>query len=225
MTNLYDIVLKQIKASNHIGFYLGKDNTWIGHTSVVIEFDRIALFTIDFGANDGQSGTIGSLATTVAKSAMACSILAPGSSVHVNEFEFSRTQKGRVLLEFAITTDLGKTRAVNLLVALSRIEMGNYHVLNNNCRDFVAKAMDVLVRNKKIYDHASNSHDDNSKLQNASNLQCEEMQAIKDEDREKIVAAGVGAGAALLGIGLLGYQIFKAFTWNDSDEKQRHNRK
>ena len=54
MANLLcDVLLQHINASCHIEFHWGKDKTLIGHTSIVIKFDRIPLFTIDFGPIEG----------------------------------------------------------------------------------------------------------------------------------------------------------------------------
>ena len=217
MANLLcDVLLQHINASCHIEFHWRKDRTLIGHTSIVIKFDRIPLFTVDFGPSEGQSGTSGLVATAAKKSAVACSALAIGSKVCVNGFEFSRTNLERQLLEFAISTAFGKNRAINLLLELSQLEMGDYHVVTNNCRDFVAKAMDIISNNKKRYADKSDD-DDLYRAQNAQNLHRKELQQVKMEDAAKAAGAGVLAGAAVAAIG---YGLFKAFSSND---KERQN--
>ena len=216
MANLLcDVLLQHINASCHIEFHWGKDKTLIGHTSIVIKFDRISLFTIDFGPIEGQSGTIGSVAMTAKKSAVACSALAIGSSVYLNGFKLSRTKLERQLLEFAISTAFGKNRAIDLLLELSQLEMGDYHVMKNNCRDFVAKAMDIISNNKKRYDNELDECD-RYRAQNAQNLHREEMQKVKMEDAAKVVAGGVLAGTAVAAIG---YGIFKALGSNDKERQ------
>ena len=212
MANLLcDLVLRQIDASYYIEFHWGKDRSWTGHTSIVIKFNGEPLFTLDFGPSDGQSGISGSIARSSKASAIACTALALRSSVLVNGYEFSRTNIEAQLLDFAINTITGKNRAKALLSELSRIEMGNYHYLKNNCRDFVSKAMKIIHDNRKQFGNVSTSGDFRH------NRSQQAMQKMKDEDEIKVLAAKVGAGLLLAG-GL--YGIYKALTYN---EKKHEN--
>jgi len=111
---LCDELLRHIDSSCHIEFHWGKDKTWTNHTSIVIKFDGIYLFTLDFGPSNGQSGTFRSVASSSTTSAVACTALALNSSVFVNGYEFSRTGIEGKLLEFAIWTLSDKNRAKDL---------------------------------------------------------------------------------------------------------------
>ena len=212
MANLLcDLVLRQIDASYHIEFHWGRDRSWTGHTSIVIKFSGEPLFTLDFGPSDGQSGTSGSIARSSKASVIACTALALRSSVFVNGYEFSRTNIETQLLDFAIDTITGKNRAIDLLLELSRIEMGDYHYLKNNCRDFVSKAMEIIHDNRKQFDDVNTSGDFRH------NRGQQAMQKMKHEDESKVLGAKIAAGVALAG-GL--YGIYKLFT---SNEKKHEN--
>ena len=147
---------------------------------------------------------------------IACTALAFGSSVYVNGYEISKTKIVEKLLEFALYSKKDKNRAINLLVELSQLKMGDYHFMKNNCRDFVARAMDIIFDNQKRYDvDLDDDYCNRSRPINNSQLP-----RVKDKDVEKVAAVGIG-GAALVGLGILaGYGIYKAVK---SIEKRRQN--
>ena len=124
-------ILDCIDASTHIEFHWGKDRTLIGHTSIAVKFNGEPKYTLDFGPSEAQSGTLTSAAQSSKASAAACVALALNKSIFVNGFEFSKNKIERQLLEFAIDTVTGESRAVNLFLELSRIEMGEYHYRDN----------------------------------------------------------------------------------------------
>ena len=86
------ILQRYINASCYVEFCLGKDNTWTRHTSIVVKFDTVPIFTIDFGPTEEEFGTSRSVAVSKSKSVMACVALASGSSVYLNGFELSKTK-------------------------------------------------------------------------------------------------------------------------------------
>ena len=121
-------------------------------------------------------------------------------------------------MRFAILTVTGKNRAVDLLLELSRIRMGDYHLMKNNCRDFVAAAMDIISENKMKYDDDALAGLYVS--QNERNRNKEDVQRVKDEDTENVVAAGLLTGLAFVGVFKLGHEIYKAVK---SDDQDRHH--
>ena len=88
--------------------------------------------------------------------------------------------------------------------------------MKNNCRDFVARAMDIISDNQKRYDVDLDDDYGNRSLP----INNSQLQRVKDEDVEKVVAVGIG-GASLVGLGILaGCGIYKAVK---SNEKRRQN--
>ena len=208
---LCDILLKLIDTSYYIELCWGKDETWIRHTSIVLKFNGEPFCTIDYGPTEGQFGTIGSVAISSKKSIVACTALAFGSSVYVNDYKISKPKIVGKLLEFALSSRENKKRAIDLLVQISQLDMGDYHLTKNNCRDFVSKAMDIISDNKIRYDNDA-GEDHNSR---SNRLR---LRRVENEDN----AIGVGGAALIAGLGILaGYGIYKAVKSNERSHQNQ----
>ena len=195
---LCDPLYKCIQTSNHIEFNWGKDKTLISHTSIVLKFDGNARYTIDFGpTSERQSGKFGSF--PVSSKRISALSLVVGSDVCVNGFNSSKTKLMGQLLEFSISSDVGKNLAIDLLLQLSQIKMGDYRLLKNNCRDFVEIAMDTITANKTTYKQGTSS---------SGNRNQKELQKLRKKDKTKLATAG----AVVLGIAGIGAS--KAFGSN-----------
>ena len=117
----------------------------------------------------------------------------------VNGFYSSKTKLMGQLLEFSISSDFGKNRAIDLLLQFPQIKMGDCRLLKNNCKNFVKIAMDTITANKKVHEQG---------LSSFGNRNQKELQKVRKRDKTKLATAG----AVLLGIAGIGTS--KAFGSN-----------
>ena len=199
-------ILRRVNASTVIQFNQSKKRGFVQHTAIAISFDGIPLFTLDYYPKNDSLPSM--LTGSASSSAGICVALATGSDIRINNYHSSDSSIERLLLKFMINTAMGRKRAIDLLKELSKIDMGKYSTFSNNCRDFVEKAIRVLLDNKEEYSPRSFTASTASDRRNHYG----DIRRIRQNDKEKAILAGVGV-AAIFGAA---YGIYKALN-EDSD--------
>ena len=169
-------------------------NDWVRHTAIVVKFNEIPVFTLDYGANETNTTPATRLLYNVAgssqSSATALNFLASGSAITVSPFDFGTTDIVGSILKFALNTEEGRERAVDLLVKLADITMGDYGLTGNNCRDFVSRASEIITSDEERRARVR-----------------EEINRTKREDVQFVLAAGAVTLAAIGLVKALRYMI------------------
>ena len=195
-SSLCSEILRHINISSDIEFAWSKNKGLYGHTAIVLKFNGVPVFTIDYGQEGGYFGSSG---TTVSRfnpsagssnqalgvssqvSAVVGALLMPGSDLRVNGFNLSEINTIETIGKFLINSSDKKKIVTDLMVDIAKIKMGEYSALNNNCRHFVEKAIAVI-------NEALNLNGDGS---------LRGIKQVKGQDKMKIVA---GVGAVVLGL-------------------------
>ena len=205
---LNQAVMCELRRSSVIEFAHSKSNDWVRHTAIVVKFDGKPVFTLDYGANETNTTLakrfLYNLARALQFSATALNFLASGSAITVSPFDFGTTAIVGTILKFALNTEAGRERAVDLLMKLADITMGDYSLTGNNCRDFVSRASEILTSDKET----------------RAQVQQQQINKTKREKVELGLAAGVTAVAA--------YELGKAlYDWmtSPSESEQRTSRR
>ena len=122
---------KFIWKSKNMTFALGQKTNIIGHTTIVVIFDGIPKFTIDFGT----------FRNTQVKAAL--SYKAP-STVNINSYNANVVEIKFIMESFDLEDDFRKDIAANLIDVLRSIPTQHYDLIEYNCRDYVTAAVLVI---------------------------------------------------------------------------------
>lgn len=206
---LNEQILKMIEMSSSIEFALSKVNSWTRHTGIALKFDGIPTFTLDYGANENNSTPAAQILYTLAgssqASASALNALTRGSDITFSPFGYGSSQIIKKIVKFALNSPAARKRAVDVLLKIAEITMGEYSLVSNNCRDFVDKATDVLTENEE----------------NNRRAVQQELAGIRREDAETVVAATVAA-VAVVELGSALYDWWNTPT-SESEQRQTQN--
>ena len=209
-----DEALKHIIKSNKVVAAISQKKNIIGHTAVAFIFEKQnetdlnvetdteelikneenSIFTFDYGAENNAKS----------KAALKSSI--PGN-VGVNMCDVSTIDVKLNIAEFLLKTDNQKSLIKKLFKVLIGINMGDYDLLENNCRDYVVAAYAIIIEfiaqmhndkiDWKIIKAAAKKGRD--LLENSDDKCIKFLRELKKEDEKKLkvgsdAVAGVGGG-------------------------------
>ena len=187
-------IIYYINNSHQIEFAWSIDSsTSARHTAIVLTFDSKPQLTLDFIEQPSQSIIKTLLNRLSVASQLASTISATAIEAGINVFPFNHDSKIKIIgsiLKFMIDDDAGKDKARRLIKSILEMDKGDYHILFNNCRDFVKKVFELLRKEPECSEY------DEIKFE-------EEMKKITEEDQEKVqnirnIEGRVGIGAALV---------------------------
>ena len=214
--NLSPDILDHINISSDIEFGWSTKSGVFRHTAIVLKFDGVPLFTIDYGPEGGYSGFFGSDLSTSNRSpgsshvavggsaqvsAVVGAVLMPGSDLRVNGINVDPSRISAAInriARFLINSSRRKQFVTDLVVELAQIPMGNYSVVRNNCRDFVERAIKVIKAAEIRY----NDEDDSSSSVNefyqvtSTTSNRRDLQQVRQQDG--MVVGGIAVAAAAL---------------------------
>ena len=212
---LCDALLECIDASYHFEVSLGRDETCgISRSSIELKFNEETLHTIDIGCNKKTLGTVDLAVKASKATAVACTFLALDRKVYLNKFEISKKTPLEKILEFVLSTGDDRCRALNLLLELAKVELGNLSFLKRNCGDLVETTIKIIFSKKR--------QENEEKTRNSEEQQ-EEIdffsQRFGNRVRNRATTTALSTGAIVLGIG---YGVFKALS--SEKRRQKENR-
>jgi len=126
-------VPKYIAQSKNLTFALGQKLNFIGHTTIVVVFDGVPTFTVDFGTYKKM--------IPVAR-AVLCKSATP--AVNINIFDQRRIEIISIMDSFTIESEWKKDISVNLFQVLLSIPANCYDLIEFNCRNYVTAAILVI---------------------------------------------------------------------------------
>ena len=193
--------------SSNITFGVSQKTNIIGHTAILLIFDGKPWFTIDFGTMQDRES----------KATLGREV--PGN-VQVNYFDDKIMEKKYEIATFELKTETQKLHIEMLCITLINMKVGNYNVLENNCRDYVVAAYTIISAFKSVQTNADdiNWKDVEESTKNSKILlECNDLDEcldflrdLKEKDKEKLkmiantvagVGGGVGGTAVIVGIG------------------------
>ena len=197
-------ILHLIQTNEELELCISQKKNLVGHVGIGLKFsdEMYPRYTIDFGVKGRES-----------KAAITASV--PGH-IGINKFDREIMEVQCQVETFELTSQFQKCQVMELFTKLLKIDMGDYNLISNNCRDFVVAACAITVMFKsrinakeinwkEILDKKSWNH-----LLTNNNSKCFKfLRELKEEDEKKIKTAGdattaVGGGvggAAVLGAG------------------------
>ena len=155
-------VINWIDCSQTMEFAWSKNDDQLRHTGVVIKFNNMPVFTLDFGADDVE-GRVGFTKIKLASLKAAARVSAtfsysggiqkagrrvanaemPGE-VKISIFDSKTSEIMGNLARFSIQSREEKDNCKNLIKAIQRIDMGSYKLMENNCRNYVIVVATLL---------------------------------------------------------------------------------
>ena len=153
-------LFKCIDSSNEIAFGWSSKTDLIKHTSILVIFDNMERYFIDFSRNEksifdwlfskfAYSSAICQLLTR-RKLCCCCFLSKVKVSIKIKKCQdMSKIESYPTILKFPITELDGKNKAKELVQRLKKINMEEYNANNNNCRTFVRKAVEELKKEKE----------------------------------------------------------------------------
>ena len=163
------------------------------HTALILYFDGEPELILDFSdANVDESGS--NRSGNVLFGITQFTSRRPNVNIDT-AVGFSKYQRNKrweylgTLLRLKIYDDREEKRAKQILRSLADIEMGEYHVKTNNCRDYIKEAFEILAEEPECKERYKIEFDEN-------------MRAIEEEDKAKVskfIAAVATGGLMLLG--------------------------
>ncbi|XP_076806160.1 uncharacterized protein LOC143449734 [Clavelina lepadiformis] len=169
----------------HIGWY--KKSGVIGHTGIYIKIDDDVKISIDYGEapkemppHPGSSSDVIKLPGTI------------GINVYVNQQTSIDSEVEQMLIKMKSSLEGGRElmfpfQLINDMLEVGR-NMGEYHFVGNNCRDYVRRAM------HKVSTYIEQEHWD---------IFCKKLKNIRIDDAMKITAGQTTAIAATATAGLV----------------------
>ena len=158
-------IAKEIITSQKVKFKWGQNDDDIGHTSIVIEFDKTPKFVLGFGGiltgfvqklNAGLLWTLDMLTTSAQEkqdTREKAGKMRISGSVRIDHY-FGRNIKIKgTLLRLSLVSLAEKKLAVEIFETIEKIDMGNFCMVDNNCRSYVVRVAKILnqqplMRNK-----------------------------------------------------------------------------
>ena len=199
--------------STNVTFGVSQKTNIVGHTAILLIFDGKPRFTIDFGTiqNRQSKATLGRKVF---------------GNVQVNYFDDKTMEKKYDIATFELITENQKLNIKMLCMTLINMKVGNYDILENNCRDFVIAAYATISAFKSVQtndDHIDWKNVAESAKMSKSLLEYNDLDEcmtflrdLKEKDEEKLkkvsdavagVGGGVGGAAVIVGIGGLALAI------------------
>ena len=212
-------ILHCIKISSDIELCWSENKDIFKHTTIVLKFDEIPLFTIDYGPEGGYSDSSGSnvlplnpsaapsdkvLGASLQSSAVVGAFLIPGSDLRVNGIKFSEIGAVHSIAKFLLNSFEREKIAIQLMMNIAEIKMGKYDVWENNCRDCVKKVIKIVTETalKQFFDDPTSEQDPDKVTVNAISGH-DELEKIKE--RDILTGSGVIATGVTLGLAALQY--------------------
>ena len=203
-------VFDLIDVSDKLEFAWNQKRGVIGHTGVVLICDGKPEFTFDFGPSLAYCGDSGNFLLAVNKSAQTSSAAFQSpvqSGISINRFDESESIIKGSIIAVRTWSKRQKTKAKNAVSGLLSLTMGDYTLLNNNCREFVKKAKEFLTSFWEESEELLDWENDYDIVPRKRHDFDQDMKRVETVDSAKVAGAGVlaalvvGAGA-LLALGL-----------------------
>ena len=195
----WDVVAERIRKSNRMKYKWAQKEDDIGHTSIVIQLDKTAKYSLDYG------GEINQVTQAVKAGSLYSSDKSAGSSRHLpssdrpaaasrelvrksagkmelsgfvalQHFDAENNQIKGTLLSLSLRTKPEKEDAVGLFYSLREIQIGKYILERNNCRTYVI-AVAAELKEKAL----SQSSEDNW-----SEFEREINNVLEDDERKML---------------------------------------
>ena len=193
--------------SDKVTFALCQKKNVIGHTAIVLLFDETPTFTLDFGTKTPRQ---------IAKAGLTYKV--PGN-VEVNCFDSQKMVVRNRIATFELKSETQKSGIEMLCLTLINIDIGEYDVLENNCRDYVIAAYAIIIdfklsiiNNGRVnwQDVVFAAENNRALLEDSEEDECMSfIRQLKEEDKKKLkvasntvsgVGGGLGGVAAAVGI-------------------------
>ncbi|CAK8698179.1 unnamed protein product [Clavelina lepadiformis] len=150
-----------INASNEMGFAWCTNHHILEHSAVVLIFNSLPVFTLEYGADLSGNGIrkcifYSSCVSTAAFEQISSSSgysrvpaklvakLPLNSGMYCDIFNSKKSTIRGIFMQLGINKGFEKLRARQLIAIITSIEMGDYQLLLNDCRDYVIRIATLL---------------------------------------------------------------------------------
>ena len=198
--------------STCISFGVCQKKNVIGHTAIVLIFDYIPRFTIDFGPKQGCEADAAGGKTV------------PGK-VELNYFDDKIMVIKYKIATFELKTEKQKLDIKFLCQSLVDMKVEDFEILENNCRDYVIAAYVIVLAFVLFQTKDGNINWQDSEAATKKREALTEgedldrclrfLRKLKEDDEKKmkkicdvtLVGGGIGTAATLIGVGSLAFAI------------------
>lgn len=143
-------MVNEINNCNKIEFLWYQRNDGVQHTGILLRGDDQPICTIDFGTSLGSYGSgIGSSSVSSKKKAQISSAASSSpvtGGISIDHFDENKSKIKGLIVEVNAKNKELKEKLIEAIDGLLTLEMGQYHLSTNNCRDHLLKSMKFLYK-------------------------------------------------------------------------------